>query len=142
MPPLPRLQPVKASMKKVRLKRPFAVAGFCGALLLTGCASPPAAGDSEFLYLWTAAPDSNSPDFLAVFDVHPDIGRYGALVGTVEVTSGGNRPHHTEHSLAQDQQLFANGFGSGRSFIFDLRDPAKPRLTGQFAEQAGMHHPH
>ena len=117
-----------------------------GALLLSACVSTrqPSgdAGDSEFLYLWTAAADSTAPDFLAVFDVRPDTGRYGSLVGTVPVGSSGNRPHHTEHALAADRQLFANGFGSGRSFIFDVRDAARPRLAGEFRDQAGMSHPH
>jgi 56kDa selenium binding protein (SBP56) len=99
-------------------------------------------GDSEYLYLWTAAADSTAADFLAVYDVRPDTGRYGALVTTVPVGSGNNTPHHTEHELAADRQLFANGFGSGRSFIFDVTDPAQPRLTGQFGDQAGFSHPH
>jgi hypothetical protein len=116
-------------------------------LLLLGCAQSREvetgiATNSEYLYLWTASSDSTAPDFLAVFDVRPDTGRYGAMVATVPVGSGNNGPHHTEHELAADRQLFANGFGSGRSFIFDLADGGRPRLAGQFAEQAGFNHPH
>ena len=118
-------------------------------LLLFGCAGSrdvaPGAGpvgESEYLYLWAASTDSTEPDFLAVLDVRPDTGRYGALVATVPVGSGQNGPHHTEHQLADDGQLFANGFGSGRSFIFDVRNGARPRLVGQFGEQAGFGHPH
>ena len=116
-------------------------------LLLLGCASSREAvqapgEDSEYLYLWTASADSTAPDFLAVFDVRPDTGRYGAMVGTVPVGNGNNGPHHTEHELAADRQLFANGFGSGRSFIFDVTNPAQPRLRGEFGDQAGFSHPH
>jgi hypothetical protein len=44
--------------------------------------------------------------------------------------------------MPADRQLFANGFGSGRSFIFDLRDPLRPRLAGSFADIDGYTHPH
>lgn len=94
------------------------------------------------MYLWTSSNDSAAPDFLAVVDVRPDTGRYGAIIATVPVGSGNNGPHHTEHELAADRQLFANGFGSGKSFIFDLRDGSKPRLAGEFGERAGFSHPH
>ena len=117
-------------------------------LLLLGCGpgsgSPVsgAANTSEYLYLWTASTDSTAPDFLAVLDVRPDTGRYGAVVASVPVGSAGNNPHHSEHELAADRQLFVNGFGSGKSFIFDLRDGARPKLVGEFAGQEGYSHPH
>jgi hypothetical protein len=113
---------------------------------VSGCASSQAqhapALDSDYLYVWTGSKDSTAPDFLAVFNIHPDSDRYGALVTTLPVGMGLNVPHHTEHSLAADRRLFANGFGSGKSFIFDLTDEAKPRLAGQFADRAGFSHPH
>ena len=106
-------------------------------------ASPaPAARPLDYLYLWTASADSTRPDFLAVLDVTEDSARYGRLVTTLPVPGLGNRPHHTEHELPPDRQLFANGFGSGQSFIFDLRDPAAPRLAGQFGDVEGYAHPH
>jgi hypothetical protein len=116
-------------------------------LLLLGCAtagekaSSAGSGDSEYLYLWTASTDSTAPDFLAVLDVRPDTGRYGAVVATVPAGTR-NNPHHTEHELAADGQLFANGFDGGRSFIFDLRDGSRPRLAAEFSDQAGFSHPH
>lgn len=118
------------------------------ALLVLSCASgsdtkaPGAAGNSEYLYLWTASTDSTAPDFLAVLDVRPDTGRYGAVVASVPVGSAGNNPHHSEHELAGDRQLFVNGFGSGRSFIFDLREGARPKLVGEFTGEDGYSHPH
>jgi hypothetical protein len=54
----------------------------------------------------------------------------------------GNVPHHTEHEMPADRQLFANGYDAGQSFIFDLTDPARPRLAGQFGDVEGYSHPH
>jgi hypothetical protein len=101
-----------------------------------------AKASSDFLYVWTASSDTTQPDFLAVFDVRPAPNRYGRLLTTVPVPGRGNGPHHTEHEMPADGRLFANGFGSGQSFIFDARDPAHPRLDGQFGDVAGMMHPH
>lgn len=114
---------------------------------LVGCASPPdlkipKPNDSQYLYVWTAGADSTAQDFLAVYDVRPDSGGYGALVATVPVGSGGNGPHHTEHQLAPDRQFFVNGFGTGQSWIFDLADPAAPKIVGNFGDQSGFSHPH
>jgi hypothetical protein len=44
--------------------------------------------------------------------------------------------------MPADGQLFASGFGSGRTYIFDLTDPARPRIAGQFGELEGYSHPH
>jgi hypothetical protein len=96
----------------------------------------------EYLYLWTASADSIEPDFLAVLDVTEDSTRYGRLVTTLPMPGLRNGPHHTEHELAADRQLFANGFGTGKTFIFDLTDPARPRLAGEFGDVEGYSHPH
>ena len=78
---------------------------------------------AQYLYLWTASDDATQPDFLAVLDVTEGGSRYGRLVTTLPVPGRSNRPHHTEHEMPADGQLFANGFGSGQSFIFDLTNP-------------------
>ena len=96
----------------------------------------------EYLYLWTASADSTQPDFLAVLDVTEDSARYGRLVTTLPVPGRGNTPHHTEHEMPADRQLFANGFDSGETFVFDLTDPARPRIAAQFGEVEGYSHPH
>ncbi|MEP6834455.1 MAG: hypothetical protein ABJB74_13760 [Gemmatimonas sp.] len=101
-----------------------------------------ASRSSDYLYLWTASTDTTKADFLAVIDVRPTAGRYGKLIGTVPVPGKFNVPHHSEHSMPADGRLFVNGFGSGQSFIFDMRDPAKPVLDGQFGSIGGMMHPH
>jgi hypothetical protein len=103
-----------------------------------------ATASSDYLYLWASSTDATQPDFLAVLDVRPTPTetRYGALVTTLAVPGRSHRTHHTEHTLAADRQLFANGFGSGQSFIFDLRSPAAPRLANQFGNVGPLMHPH
>ena len=94
--------------------------------VLLACGPAPAqqrASAAEYLYLWTASADSAQPDFLAVLDVTEQPGRYGQLVTTLPVPGLQNRPHHTEHQMPADRQLFANGFDTGLTFVFDLKDP-------------------
>lgn len=114
--------------------------------VLAACtrADPPLPGSpsSDYLYLWTAAADSTEPDFLAVLDVRPDSAGYGRLVTTLPVPGHRNGPHHTEHEMAGDGRLVANGFASGQSFVFDLTEPATPRLAAQVGDLAGYSHPH
>jgi hypothetical protein len=115
------------------------------ALALVACSprAPGAAGtDAQFLYLWTASEDPTEPDFLAVLDVTEHDSRYGRLVTTLPVPGLRNGPHHTEHEMPADGQLFANGFGSGQSFVFDLTHPTAPRVAGQFGDVEGYSHPH
>ncbi len=113
------------------------------AVALAACGVPSEARPAaEYLYLWTASTDSTEPDFLAVLDVTEDSARYGRLVTTLPVPGRGNLPHHTEHEMPADRQLFANGFDAGQTFIFDLADPPRPRLAGQFGDVEGYSHPH
>src|SRR5690242_732450 len=108
-------------MHRLTVLRFRIVVAFLAAGMLFGasCRSAPApTGSSDYLYLWTSAADSSESDFLAVYDLRSQTSatRYGDLVTTVPVPGRGNRTHHTEHELAADRQLFANGFGSGQSF--------------------------
>jgi hypothetical protein len=118
------------------------IASVATLLLLTRSLCVAADPATQYLFLWTAAADKSQPDFLAVLDVTERDGRYGRLVTTVPVPGRGNGPHHTEHEMPADRQLFANGFESGQSFIFDLTDPAMPRIVRQFGDVAGFSHPH
>ncbi|MGE5804064.1 MAG: hypothetical protein ACM358_17595 [Gemmatimonadota bacterium] len=95
----------------------------------------------QYLYLWTGSADSTQPDFLAVLDVSEE-SSFVRLVTTLPVPGKRNGPHHTDYELAQDRQLFASGFPSGRTFIFDLTRPAAPRLAGQFGDVEVYGHPH
>jgi hypothetical protein len=116
-----------------------------GLLLLLGCSgrsTPVAPAARSYLYLWTASADTTQPDFLAVLDVTEDSAQYGRLVTTLPVPGRHNVPHHSEHAMPADRQLFANGFGSGQSFVFDLTDPIHPKIVHQFGDLAGYSHPH
>lgn len=110
--------------------------------LQRGFTFPRATSSANHLYLWTASADTTAPDFLAVMDVDSASARFGRVISTVPVPGLRNGPHHTEHELAPDRRLFANGFGSGQTFIFDLSDPSAPRLDGQFGAAGPMQHPH
>jgi hypothetical protein len=114
-------------------------------LALLACGPAPAqqpAAMAEYLYLWTGSADSSQADFLAVLDVTERSGRYGRLVTTLPVPGRKNIPHHTEHQMPPDRQLFANGFDTGQTFVFDLRDPLRPRVAAQFGDLEGFTHPH
>lgn len=120
-------------------------------LLAAGCAStrPPAPGASSasagrYLFVWAgdaqrADPD---PDFLAVLDADPASPGYGSVVTTLAVDAAGTHPHHTDHQMPADGVLWANGFGSGDVFRFNLRDPRHPRLAGRFVIESAFMHPH
>jgi hypothetical protein len=100
------------------------------------------ADPASYLYVWSASMDSTQPDFLAVLDVSEDSSTYGRLVTTVPVPGRMNGPHHTEHEAPADGMLFANGFASGQTFIFDLGQPDAPRLVSQFGDVEQYGHPH
>lgn len=51
-------------------------------------------------------------------------------------------PHHTEYELTPGRSLFANGWGSGRTFIFDLADAARPRVASTFGTRGAYAYPH
>jgi hypothetical protein len=49
--------------------------------------------------------------------------------------------HHVEYELSTSQ-LFANAFETGRTFVFDLGDPARPQLLSDFGVAGPFAHPH
>jgi hypothetical protein len=119
------------------MRRPLLLLALVG--LAAACTPNPPA---EHLYLWVASADTTQPDFLATLDVTSGSARYGQVVGTVPVPGRANGPHHTDHELAPDRQLFANGFRAGRTWVFDLSKPEAPRITADFTDMAGYGHPH
>ncbi len=122
--------------------RPVAVL-LLGAVAACTARSAAEAPAKDYLYLWTASADTTQPDFLAVLDVtEQDSGRYGRLVTTLPVPGRTNVPHHTEHEMPADGQLFVNGYKSGTSFVMDLRAPAAPRIAATFGDVEGYSHPH
>lgn len=121
-----------------------------GLIGVTAACSPPAVGSksggttdsSDRLFVWTAAADSSQPDFLAVLDVGPTAQRYGSLVTRLHVPGVRNGPHHTEHEMPGDGLLFANGFRTGQTYVFDLNTPDSPRIAAQLGDVDGYSHPH
>ena len=120
----------------------FAIVAVCPSHTVETLRHAPVTASSDYLYVWTASADSTQPDFLAVLDVRPAAGHYGRLVTTVPVPGRQNRPHHTEHAMPADGKLFANGFGSGQSFVFDMAVKSTPKIVAHFGDIAGMMHPH
>lgn len=109
---------------------------------LAALAQPPRQDAPRYLFVWAGDADKKESDFLAVLDVTPGLPTYGRVVASVAVGAVGTVPHHTEYSLSETGFLFANGFRSGKSFIFDVRDPLHPKVTKRFDDIQGYSHPH
>lgn len=114
------------------------------ALCLAGCAggigSPGQVRQSpaRYLFAWTGDEDRQDSDFLAVIDLARDGDRYGTVVATAPVGEKGLWPHHTEHELGEGRTLFANGFSSNRTLLFNLRNPLRPQVVRRFDGFAGL----
>ncbi len=97
---------------------------------------------SPFLFVWVGDGDKKQSDFLAVVDVQQGSKTYGEILKTLPVGVNGTVPHHTEHEMPKGGVLFANGFGAGQTFRFDLSSPLNPKLLGSFHEAGEYMHPH
>jgi hypothetical protein len=114
-------------------------------LLLAVCGCSPMAttnesGGSTHVFDWAWDIDKDSDDFLAVVDVNRRSATYGQVVSTLPAP-GGRGAHHVEYELATNQ-LFANAFETGRTFVFDIGDPAHPQLLSNFGDAGPFAHPH
>ncbi len=112
---------------------------FSCAVVLISSAGP---DTPRYLFVWAGDADRKMSDFLAVLDVTPHHPEYGRIVASVAAGAVGTIPHHTEYSLSETGFLFANGFESGKSFVFDVRDPLRPKVVRAFDEIEGYMHPH
>ena len=111
----------------------------CALLLLRPVATPV---PTRYLFVWAGDSAAKASDFLAVLDVTPGKPTYGRVVGSVAAGAVGTTPHHTEYTLSETGFLFANGFRSGKSFIFDVHDPLRLKVVRAFDEIDGYSHPH
>ncbi|MCC7309387.1 MAG: hypothetical protein IT173_17630 [Acidobacteria bacterium] len=121
------------------------VTGLCLAALFgsqTNGQTKNLSGSSSYLFVWVGDADRKQTDFLAVVDVRPSSKHYGEIVKTVPVGVTGTVPHHTEHEMPKGEILFANGFGAGQTFRFDLSNPLSPRLLDSFGAAGEYMHPH
>jgi hypothetical protein len=97
---------------------------------------------SPYLFVWAADEDQKASDFLAVIDARPTAPTYGQVITTLPIGARATVPHHTEYEFHASASLFANGWAAGRTFIFDLRNPRKPKVAGQFTQAADYAFPH
>ena len=120
------------------MKISVSVVAVCALLLL----SPMPQESNRYLFVWAADAAGEANDFLAVLDVTPRQPTYGKVVASIAAGAAATNPHHTEYSLPESGFLFANGFKSGKSFIFDVRDPLRVKVRRAFDEIEGYMHPH
>ena len=116
-----------------------------GLLLLAtfGCsprATSEASEGSRHLFVWAWGVDKGADDFLSVVDVDRRSATYGQVVRTLPAP-GGRGAHHIEYEMTTSQ-LFANSFDARHTFVFDLKDPAHPRLSREFGNAGPYSHPH
>lgn len=111
--------------------------------------------DPGFLYVWATAADTATAGdsaaarprargvVLLAIDLRAGSPTRGRVVRAVlAADTAGRMAHHTEHALAADGLLFANDFGAGRTYRFDLRTPGEPRLLGDFTTAGPFGYPH
>lgn len=99
--------------------------------------------DEPYLFVWTTDSDSADLNFLAVLDARPGSATYGDVLTTLPVpTRGRTRGHHTEHQMPAGGFLFANDFGTGKTYVVDLRDPSAPSVADSFAAAGPLTSPH
>ena len=96
----------------------------------------------SYLFVWAGDDKKQSGDFLAVLDADSGSPHYGQPVASAAVPGPTGTPHHTEGEMPESGYLMANAFESGRSMLFDLRDPQHPSLATSFADLDGYMHPH
>jgi hypothetical protein len=113
-----------------------------GALCLPASADNQAASPGHYLFAWAGDVEKQGNDFLAVIDADPHSASYGQLVTSVATDQKSMQVHHTEYTMPEEGMLFANDHLAGRTFIFDLHDPLKPKIAGSFTDMAGYSHPH
>jgi hypothetical protein len=117
------------------------------ALFVLLAATLPASSSAEqrgghYLFVLSGDQKGAGKDFLAVIDADPASTTYGRLVTSVATDQVSMRPHHTEYEMPASGMLFANDFDSGRSFIFDLKDPLHPKVATEFSDLDGFAFPH
>lgn len=98
-----------------------------------------AASQSSYLFVWAGG--RGASEFIATIDADSRSATYGRVLATAPTGTVG-MPHHTEHELPPNGHLLANDFHAGRTWLFDLHEPRRPRVLGSFGDVAGYSHPH
>src|SRR5258707_12668394 len=100
------------------------------------------AQSNSYLFVWAGDDAKKSTDFLAVVDADAKSPHFGQVVASVAVPGPGGTPHHTEAEMPPSGFLLANAFESGRTMLFDLRQPQHPSFVTAFGDLDGYMHPH
>jgi hypothetical protein len=111
-------------------------------LVLLVCTAAGFSQSNSYLFAWGGDDAKKGNDFLAVIDADPVSPHYGQAVASVAVPGASGTPHHTELEMPQGGFLLANAFESGRSILFDVRDPLHPAVAASFGDLDGYMHPH
>jgi hypothetical protein len=122
------------SLRKVLIP---AVALLCSVAFVAAKPTKP-----SYLFVWAGDSAGNASDFLAVIDATPSSPHYGEVVASLPTGVAGEHPHHTEGEMPANGHLLANGFHAGRTWLFDLTEPLKPRILTSFGDLGGYSHPH
>jgi methanethiol oxidase len=102
-------------------------------------------GQEDFIHVWTLGVKGlgDGRDKLVTIDVNPASPKYGKVVHSVSV-KGRGEAHHM--GFTDDRRyLWAGGLVDNNIYVFDLKNPAKPRLVrtiDSFGKQAGWLGPH
>lgn len=96
----------------------------------------------HYLIVWSGDQKNVGKDFIAVIDADPASSSYGHLITSIATDQVSVRPHHTEYVMPASAMLFANDFDAGRTFIFNLKDPAHPKIVANFSDRDGYAYPH
>jgi hypothetical protein len=112
------------------------------AVLTALCCASVGSASSSYLFMWAGDADHKESDFLAVIDASPTSATYGTVVASMPTGHAGTHPHHTEHEMPATGHLLANGYHAGRTWLFDLSQPLRPRILTSFGDLAGFSHPH
>lgn len=102
------------------------------ATVVAGCARGTGENDFDgepYLVVWAGDADRKDSDFLAIIDANWESRNYGKVLRTIPVKSTGNEPHGINTELRFDRRVFTTGLLTGRTFVFDLRDPLKGGLV-------------
>jgi hypothetical protein len=116
--------------------------GFVLAVILVFASMACAQKDGAYLFVWAGDDSQKERDFLVVLDADASSPHYGRAVASVAVPGPPGTPHHTELVMPAGGYLLADAFESGRTTLFDLRDPLKPRVVTSYADLDGYTHPH
>ena len=111
-------------------------------LIAVLCSAVNLFAQGSYLFVWAGDDSKRSSDFLGVLDADVNSAHYGEIVASAAVPGASGTPHHTEAEMPEDGFLLANAFESGRSMLFDVRDPRHPALVTSFADLDGYMHPH